>query len=50
MESKEKISKDIKQKPQIPLWYQKKKKKIRRRSWITGDETEEDKNQRREER
>lgn len=36
MESKEKISKDIKQKPQIPLWHQK-KKKMCRRSWITGD-------------
>lgn len=46
MESKEKIFKDIKQKPQIPLWYQKKKK----RKYVGGPgslgmkETEEDKN------
>lgn len=47
MESKEKISKDIKQKPQIPLWYQKKEEK---RKYVGGPgslgrkETEEDKN------
>lgn len=28
MESKEQISKDIKQKPQIPLWYLKKEKHV----------------------
>lgn len=44
MESKEKISKDIKQNPQIPLWNQKRKRKYVGGSGSLGmKETEEDK-------
>lgn len=42
MESKEKISRDIKHKTQIPLWYQK-KKKVGGPGSLGMKETEEDK-------
>lgn len=48
MESKEKISRDIKHKTQIPLWY--KKKKVGGPGSLGMKETEEDKHQRREAR